>query len=219
MSKRLPALLLAALVLVIPAHMAAVEPANLDTHKKEITRYVESGEYGSTVAEVALKASKYVIKRAAQAKPGQKLAIVFDIDETTLSNMSVMQAYGYGYNPSTWGAWIAEARAPAIQPVQALYETALRHNVAPFFITARLESDRAATEKNLKQVGYEVWANAFFRTKEDLRSTKQYKTAARMEIEQAGYIIIANIGDQDSDLAGRHAERTFKLPNPFYIVY
>jgi len=30
-------------------------------------------------------------------------------------------------------------------------------------------------------------------------------------------MIIANIGDQESDLAGGFAEKTFKLPNPFYI--
>lgn len=218
MSKRLPALLLAALVVASPA-ARALEPANLDAHKQELTRYIESGEYGAKVAQIAVKASKYVTRRAAKAKPGQKLAIVFDIDETTLTNLSVMQAYGFGYNPKVWSSWLAEARAPAILPVQALYETAVRHNVAVFFVTARLEDSRAATEKNLHEVGYEIWANAFFRAPDDLRTTKQFKTAVRKEIEDAGYHIIVNIGDQDSDLAGGYAERTYKLPNPFYTVY
>jgi len=31
-----------------------------------------------------------------------------------------------------------------------------------------------------------------------------------------GYAIVVNIGDQMSDLDGGFAERTFKLPNPFY---
>jgi len=30
--------------------------------------------------------------------------------------------------------------------------------------------------------------------------------------------LIANIGDRDSDLAGGHAERAFKLPDPFYFT-
>lgn len=34
----------------------------------------------------------------------------------------------------------------------------------------------------------------------------------------AGFRIIVNVGDQESDLAGGHAERAFKLPNPFYII-
>ena len=219
MLKRLPALLLAGLIVVLPARVAAVEPANLEPHKKEITRYIESGEYRANVAEVALKATNYVAKRAAKAIPGQKLAIVFDIDETTLSNMPIMQANGFGYNPKIWSEWIAERKATAIVPVQAVYENALRHEVSVFFITSRLESQRAATEKNLRTVGYEVWTSAFFRAENDQQPTRQYKSGARREIEAAGYTIIANIGDQQSDLDGGHAEKTFKLPNPFYTVY
>jgi hypothetical protein len=45
-----------------------------------------------------------------------------------------------------------------------------------------------------------------------------YKTGQRIEIEKLGKTIIANIGDQESDLVGGHADRTFKLPNPFYLI-
>ena len=219
MFPRLSALLLAALVVVLPLRATTIDPPNLDLAKKELTRYIESGEYGAKVAEISVKASKYVTKRAAKAKPGQKLAIVFDIDETTLSNLSIIQSNGFGYNPKLWTEWVNEGRAPAILPVQALYETAVRHGLSVFFITARLETNRAVTERNLRTVGYDAWANVFCRRAEDLRTTKQYKTGARREIEAAGYVIVANVGDQDSDLEGGHAERVFKLPNPFYIVY
>jgi len=218
-SKRFPVLLLAALLVAVPARLLAVEPANLDPHKKEITKYIESGEYGAEVAKVALKATKYVAKRATRTKPDQKLAIVFDIDETVLTNMAIMQEYGFGYNPKLWGDWINQRRAKAIVPVQAVYENALRHEVAVFFITSRLESQRTATERNLRNVGYEVWEGASFRADTDQQSTRAYKTGERRKIEEAGYTIIANIGDQQSDLDGGHAERTFKLPNPFYMVY
>jgi hypothetical protein len=40
----------------------------------------------------------------------------------------------------------------------------------------------------------------------------------RAEIAGAGFSIIANIGDQPSDLFGGHAEKMFLLPNPFYRV-
>lgn len=53
----------------------------------------------------------------------------------------------------------------------------------------------------------------------DPPSVSKFKTAAREKIENGGvYTIIANVGDQDSDLAGGHAERTFKVPNPFYFI-
>jgi hypothetical protein len=29
---------------------------------------------------------------------------------------------------------------------------------------------------------------------------------------------VVNMGDQESDLDGGHADRAFKLPNPFYFV-
>ncbi|CCE07932.1 exported hypothetical protein [Bradyrhizobium sp. STM 3843] len=45
-----------------------------------------------------------------------------------------------------------------------------------------------------------------------------YKTSKRVDIESRGFTIIASIGDQKSDLAGGHAEMTFKLPNPFYFI-
>jgi acid phosphatase len=44
------------------------------------------------------------------------------------------------------------------------------------------------------------------------------KTASRKDIEKRRFTIIANVGDQNSDLVGGHAERTFKVPNPFYFI-
>ena len=53
---------------------------------------------------------------------------------------------------------------------------------------------------------------------EKSRTTVDRKSSARAAIEARGYVIIANIGDQHSDLRGGHAERTFKLQNPFYLM-
>jgi hypothetical protein len=49
-------------------------------------------------------------------------------------------------------------------------------------------------------------------------SAADFKTPIRERIEKEGYTIIANVGDQSSDLAGGHAEMTFLLPNPFYRI-
>jgi len=45
-----------------------------------------------------------------------------------------------------------------------------------------------------------------------------YKSAAREQITKGGHHIVANVGDQASDLSGGFADGTFKLPNPFYFV-
>ncbi len=49
-------------------------------------------------------------------------------------------------------------------------------------------------------------------------TTIHYKSATRQHIESLGYDIVANFGDQFSDLKGGFADRTFKLPNPNYFL-
>ena len=49
-------------------------------------------------------------------------------------------------------------------------------------------------------------------------TTIEYKTATRAHIESLGYVIAASFGDQQSDLTGGYAARTFKLPNPNYFL-
>jgi predicted secreted acid phosphatase len=48
--------------------------------------------------------------------------------------------------------------------------------------------------------------------------TIQYKSGTRAYIESQGYDIVANFGDQFSDLLGGFADRTFKMPNPNYYL-
>ncbi len=199
----------------------AVEPGNLTNCKQELANYVASGDYVTEVAVVALAANKYLAKRIPEgAKPGKKLAVVFDIDETLLSNLTHIVANDYGYVPKVWAAWVAKSQAPAMLPVQTIYDTAVRGKIDIFIITGRFESEQAATEKNLRQVGYETWTKIIYRpaVTEQPLSNAGLKTDARRKLTQEGYTIIANIGDQASDLANGYAERTFKLPNPFYLT-
>ena len=90
-----------------------------------------------------------------------------------------------------------------------------------FFITGRAENsaERSATEANLHKAGYDGWQQIYMRTEKFAGSSvAPFKTWARSDIEAQGYTIIANVGDQKSDLANGHARRTFKVPNPFYYI-
>ena len=49
-------------------------------------------------------------------------------------------------------------------------------------------------------------------------TTIHYKSATRAHIESLGYDIVADFGDQFSDLKGGFADRTFKMPNPNYFL-
>ena len=127
-------------------------------------------------------------------------------------------------------AWELSARAVAIEPTLELFnfaQTLKGKNGEPvdiYFITGRFEDpvERAATEWNLHKVGYDKWRQLFMRdASKNFKNVSVYKTWARTQIE-ADHIIIANVGDQFSDLvgdqSGDHAERCFKVPNPFYFI-
>lgn len=50
-------------------------------------------------------------------------------------------------------------------------------------------------------------------------STISFKSSERKKLQQEGYKIVGNIGDQWSDILGTpEGDRTFKLPNPMYYV-
>lgn len=217
MLKRLLALgLIWALTL---APLPAAEPANLDHAKKAVSRYISSGDYGQDLTKAAVNAGKYLAKRVARPlKEGEKRAVVFDIDETTLTNLTHITAQDFGYVPDVWTRWVATGQARAIIPVQLVYDVAVQNDVAIFFITGRKPADAPGTEKNLRETGYATWEKIYYKPEDHTGTARAYKVGARRQIAAEGYTIILNIGDQESDLAGGFAERTFKLPNPFYLI-
>lgn len=191
---------------------------NLDLAKERVNAYVDSGAYAQEISVVAAQAREWITQRTRQKQAGERLAIVLDIDETALSNLPIMRSVSYGYYETLWDQWIAEAKAPAIDAVHAVYRTARERGVSIFFITGRLEHHRPGTEANLKAAGYSVYASLICKPDGDRSPTSAYKTAQREKITTRGYTVIANIGDQQSDLDGGFAEKTFKLPNPFYLM-
>jgi acid phosphatase len=190
------------------------EPRNLTEAKWEVECYVE-GRYPEDLATVSRSAETWIRQRSAR---GGRLAVVFDIDETTLSNLEVMRKSDWGYDEARWHEWMVSAKAPALEPVREVYRTARSQSVAVYFITGRKAKLRAATLRNLSAQGMGDFTGLIFRPNDNRQSAKEYKTSRREEISRRGFTIIANIGDQPSDLDGGFAERTFKLPNPFYRI-
>ena len=207
-----------------PAPAFVATPSLVET-KREVAAYVDSGRYEAEVAAVVDQARAFLDARAAR---GGKLAIVLDVDETALSNLTSLRANDWGFvvggpcdlprGPCGLLAWIASAQSPPIKPVLALARLARERGVAVFFLTGRPERLRAATERNLHAAGYQ-WTGLLLKP-DDLttRSAVEQKAAERKKLVDQGYVIVVNMGDQMSDLDGGFAERTYKLPNPFYFV-
>ena len=195
---------------------ATREPTNLSTVKGEVTVYVNSGKYQEDLADAAAPAKKWISQRSHTGTG--KLSVVFDIDETALSNLGHMKQADWGYQPDSWSKWVMTGKAPAISAVREVYQTAKANHVTVFFITGRRESEKAATARNLRQQGMGDYQAIYVRSDTSKTPVGLFKTTERKRITDQGYTIIANIGDQQSDLNGGYAERTFKLPNPFYLI-
>ncbi len=206
---------------------ALEQPANVGDVKLVATAYYNGGAYERDLAAVTSEVSSWLSKRASQVS---QPALVLDVDDTVLSNWQVIKADDFGRviegpcnalpaGPCGWAAWDLLGRAPAITPSLRMFEQARALGVAVFFITGRPESQRAATERNLRNTGYGGFTRlVMVPDGKHYSSAADFKAPVRAGIEGEGQTIIANMGDQPSDLAGGHAERTFLLPNPFYRI-
>ncbi|MGM9384397.1 HAD family acid phosphatase [Streptomyces antibioticus] len=157
---------------------------------------VDYATWQADVRAVMDQARPYLEQRIATTTPGEKKAIVFDIDNTTLET-----DFGFSYPQ------------PANKPVLDIARYAQDRGVALFFVTARPGILSGVTDYNLKTVGYKVnglYVRGFLDLFKDVAA---YKTAQRVDIEKKGYTIIANIGNSATDLSGGHAEKTYKLPD------
>jgi predicted secreted acid phosphatase len=200
------------------------EPANLDTVKQELKHYEsckESNCYLPQLEHQADLAIGFLKQSVANSKPGEKLAIVLDIDETALSNWAVETHDDFGYIPNDSNWCVALRCGKAIAGTLRIFHEAERENVAVFFITGRPENQREDTEANLKAEGYDHWETLYLRPVDHPKAetVTQYKSGDRGKIVANGYRIVLNVGDQMSDLAGNpQAEHSVKLPNPFYFI-
>lgn len=210
----------------------AQQPPQHDDLKREAFVYYYQNFYQQDLEAVGLSAQSWLQWRAFYAA---KSTLVLDIDETSLSNWPRLLANDFGnvekgpcrlpQGPCGRLAWDHMAVAKPIKPTLDLFHLARSLGVSVFFITGRGENERAATEKNLRLAGYvdrdgsNGWVKLYMRrVGANPPSAADFKAPDRATIASSGYTIIANVGDQESDLAGGYAERAFKLPNPFYYI-
>lgn len=193
---------------------------NTTASKQELVRYHDTGQYMKEINSVMNDAISYLNMRLQHRDPGGRIpTLVLDIDETSLSNYAILKKLNFQGTPHDKIKAQNEANDPAITPTLRLYRFAKANHVAVFFITGRYESQRHATVKNLEKAGYHHWNGLFLRNKAYAHAPAAiYKTAVRKQLSELGYNIILNIGDQYSDLRGGYAEKTFKLPDPYYFI-
>ncbi|MER6076137.1 HAD family acid phosphatase [Streptomyces sp. NPDC001817] len=173
-----------------PAHPTAAVTAHATITESSVTETQWLADVSTAIAP----AYSWVEQRTT-VPSSRKLAIVFDIDNTTLASY---------FHPFT---------EPAVQAVLQLAQFAHQRGVAVMFVTGRLEFIDPITWLSLNNSGYPVDALYSRDWDQLLEPLQTFKTDQRIAIEQQGYTIISNLGNNWSDLDGGHAERTFKLPD------
>jgi predicted secreted acid phosphatase len=168
-------------------------------------------------ARRAMFAIKHHGKHHGGKHRGKKAAIVFDVDETLLSNYTAINADNFTFGPQSQAEATNEI-GTAIAPSRDLFNLAKQKGIKVFLITGRRENTRAHTTSNLTREGFTGYKELILKPDASTDSTVVYKSNARKGIEDQGYRIVANVGDQYSDLAGGHSGVAFKLPNPFYFL-
>jgi predicted secreted acid phosphatase len=222
----------------------AKEPMNAYFYQKELNNYYDSGEYFADIASQIKQAQVYLDERVTENNQlpktqQKKLAVVLDIDETSLSGYPCMRMVAQhllasindgSYKQYVWakdfaGRHFTDVMAacrefPAIPGMVDFYNHAKNNHVAVFFLTGRGDDYKNVTIHDLQHAGYKNWDGLLLKSKLYLiyPNADQFKLARRKELERAGYTIIIDIGDQYSDLYGGEYEKGFKLPNPFYFI-
>jgi predicted secreted acid phosphatase len=174
------------------------------------------------------RAETALAMRVAAEREGtkEKLAVVMDIDETTLSSYCEMKREDFGYVAPMFNSWIVSPEASvAIPGALRLFHEAKAAGVAVFFITGRpgqgaAADQTAATARNLEAAGFHGWTGLALRNgAENSMATIAYKSEERQKIVGKGYSLVLSVGDQWSDLLGDpQAGLSVKLPNPFYFL-
>jgi HAD superfamily, subfamily IIIB (Acid phosphatase) len=208
--------------------------------------FSDDSSYAREARSVADEGEHWLAAQA-HGRSREKKAVVFDVDDTTLATWNYEVASNWAYNPTTNAEYVTDQKFPAVPGMVDLAKQAASEGYAVFFLTGRPAAQEQATLGNLTSDGLGVDAGYPAPTTlddgEDGLFTKpavadypsylqqacssdpngscttiHYKAATRRHIESLGYDIVANFGDQLSDLAGGSEDKTFKLPNPNYFL-
>jgi acid phosphatase len=209
-----------------PTMVVAAEPMeNFGVARYRLEDYADcvgtGGCYWADLDAQAKRAEAELTRLIAAEKAGEKLALVLDIDETSLTNYCEMKREDYGFISVPFNEWAVSSDADmAIRGTLRLFNEARAAGLEVFFITGRPEEQKAATARNLEAAGYKGWKGLALRDgSEKAMATVAYKSEERKKIVDAGYRIVMSVGDQWSDLNGEsRAEISVKLPNPFYYL-
>lgn len=170
----------------------------------------QSGEYKALCLQAyqlaALRLNQYIA-----AKGSKPLAVVTDIDETVLDNSpySVHQALaGKTYDDKSWMEWTAKAVADTVPGAPSFFKYAASKGVKVFYITNRLEAERAVTLQNLQHYQFPDADDQHLL----LKTTTSGKEPRRQQVLRQ-YEIVMLFGDNLGDFSATFDKKPFEERN------
>ena len=188
-----------------------------------IEAYYESGNAQKDQQDVAKAARTWIYDwvdaRCGGSPEACDATVVFDIDETLLSNYAFYKGTGFTFDQDGWNTFTESCKNSAIGPVRTLYRQLVRDGFAVVLLTGRSDSERKATAECLRERGMTGWHALILRTQAEASlSADDYKSQRRADLQREGHRIVASIGDQVSDMSRGHLKRGFLLPNLMYFI-
>jgi predicted secreted acid phosphatase len=188
---------------------------NLEEYKNEIKKYYEGGQYDRDLKVIINNA----IDDFKKIEVTKNSVVIFDVDDTAISNYDFMKSMDFGNVSSMWDSYLNKGEAPFISEVKRLYDFLLSRRIKIIFITGRLYKYYTGTYKNLVNDGYTEFDTLITRTEEQAElPASDYKSVERLTLSDLGYKIIGCVGDQDSDFDGGNTGIKVKLPDYLYLV-
>lgn len=195
-----------------------------------VTVPAPDSNYAKQMKKIVADAEAYLAAAKRHYHGKGKPALVFDIDDTLLNTFDFTLAEQFGFDAATNAIWVNNAAFPAVFFMPQLLSFAAKDGYAIFYITGRPQAQTAATVKDLTSAGYAAPTpgSLFLKpatppsylhcAKAPTCTTIEYKSGTREHISSEGYTIVADFGDQYSDLLGGDAGHQVKLPNPMYYL-
>ena len=192
----------------------------------------KAGEY-KALCHQAYNLARMRLDELVQDTSAKPFAIVTDIDETVLDNSpyQVHQALKRAeYSDSSWVEWTSRIECDTIPGALSFLRYAKNKGVSVFYITNRLEKERAATLKDLQRWGFPDATDGHL----TMKTTTSGKEIRRKRVSEEHEILLL-IGDNLSDFSAifdkkpleernlqvknnaiMFGSRFIVLPNPMY---
>lgn len=191
------------------------KPENLSSARDKVMHYYEVGCFENELCRVIKKAKK----RFSAPATSPRQVVIFDVDETALSEYRNLKSIAFGYVPKLSHEWVMCACAPAMPEVRDLYHYVLERGYHVIFVSGRRHNEAEATKRNLLEQGFTGFDRLIVRSQDEETLTAfKYKSEVRTRLTQEGYEIVGCVADQWSDLEGPYTGRAVKIPNYIYVI-